>query len=346
MNPIKHLLVIRLSAMGDVAISVPVLKALLTQYPNIQITVLTKGFFAPLFSQLPNVHVHVAEVNGKHKGILGLWKLFKELKSKNINAVADLHNVLRSNILKLFFKAGGFKFAQIDKGRTEKKALVSGKLNDFKQLTRTYERYNKVFAELGFPLKLAQTAVLDRMPISEKTLQVLGGDNKKKIGVAPFAAFKGKMYPIHLMRKLISLMDTSDNCTILLFGGGRSELEQLSDLEKRFQNVVNASERLTFQEELQLISNLDVMLAMDSGNGHLSAMYGVPTITLWGVTHPFAGFAPFGQPNENSILADRNEFPLIPTSIYGNKLPKGYEKAMETIHPEKIIKRIVALTRE
>ena len=81
MNPIKHLLVIRLSAMGDVAMSVPVLKAFLDQYPDIQVTVLTKGFFAPLFSQLPNVNVHVADVKGRHKGIFGLRRIYKELKS-------------------------------------------------------------------------------------------------------------------------------------------------------------------------------------------------------------------------------------------------------------------------
>ena len=62
---------------------------------------------------------------------------------------------------------------------------------------------------------------------------------------------------------------------------------------------------------------------MDSGNGHLAAMYGIPVITVWGVTHPYAGFAPFLQPEENSITADREQFPLIPTSVYGNKVWGG-----------------------
>ena len=326
--------------MGDVAMSVPVLKAFLVQYPDIQVTVLTKGFFTPLFSHLPNVKVHVAEVNEKHKGLFGLHRLYKELKSKNIDAVADLHNVLRSNILKVFFKMGGFRFAQIDKGRAEKKALISSEIDDFKQLKTTHERYSEVFSELGFNLELSKTSILDSVPLNEKTLQVLGNDNKQHIGIAPFAAFEGKMYPLHLMEEVVSELNASNTHKILLFGGGEDELEQLSIWEKKFQNATNASEKLTFEEEVQLISNLDVMLAMDSGNGHLSAMFGVPTITLWGVTHPYAGFVPFGQPDENSILADRNKFPRIPTSIYGNKMPEGYEKAMETIHSEKILKKI------
>ena len=99
----KHILVIRLSAMGDVAMTVPVLRAFTEQHPDVKITVLTKGFFTPFFQDIKNVSVFKADIKGKHKGILGLYRLSKELKARKIDAVADLHNVLRSNILKLFF---------------------------------------------------------------------------------------------------------------------------------------------------------------------------------------------------------------------------------------------------
>jgi ADP-heptose:LPS heptosyltransferase len=79
---------------------------------------------------------------------------------------------------------------------------------------------------------------------------------------------------------------------------------------------------------------------MDSGNAHLAAMYGVPTITLWGVTHPFTGFMPFGQPIERAILPNLAKYDQIPTSIYGNKVPPGYEKVMHTIKPETVIEAI------
>jgi ADP-heptose:LPS heptosyltransferase len=101
--------------------------------------------------------------------------------------------------------------------------------------------------------------------------------------------------------------------------------------------VVNLS------QELELISHLDLMISMDSANAHLSAMYGIPTITLWGVTHPYAGFYPFRQNPDNALLADRSQYPLIPTSVYGKKVPKGYEKAMETILPEQVLQRIYAV---
>ncbi|TNF72820.1 MAG: ADP-heptose--LPS heptosyltransferase RfaF, partial [Bacteroidetes bacterium] len=99
--------------------------------------------------------------------------------------------------------------------------------------------------------------------------------------------------------------------------------------------------KMTLSEELAVISNLDLMLSMDSGNGHLAAMYGIPVITVWGVTHPYAGFAPFLQPEKNSITANREQFPLIPTSVYGNKVPVGYGEVMRTIPPERIYRGIL-----
>ena len=99
--------------------------------------------------------------------------------------------------------------------------------------------------------------------------------------------------------------------------------------------------KIKFQQELQLISNLDVMLSMDSGNAHIAAMLGVQVITLWGATHPFAGFSPFNQPMGNSLVSDREKYPLLPTSIYGNKKVEGYEDVMRTIEPDKVVTSVL-----
>ncbi len=327
--------------MGDVAMTTPVLLALTNQYPQLKITVLTRAFFAPMFAQLPNVTVFEADVKGIHKGIFGLWKLYKTLKRQRFDAVADLHNVLRSNILKLFFRLGGVGFYQLDKGRSEKKSLTSGTIKHFEQLKTTHQRYVDVFFRLGYAFKLKNTDVYKKQALSDRAIDLIGSDIKKWIGVAPFAAFEGKKYPLNLMAKVLEALKTQGKYKILLFGGGNEErdlLEQFADGK----NCINTVGILSFAEELALVSNLDLMLAMDSGNAHIAAMYGVPTVTVWGVTHPYAGFAPFGQ-EINTILADREKYPLIPTSVYGNKAPEGYEKAIATIPPAIIIGKMTTL---
>ncbi len=330
----KHILVIRLSAMGDVAMVVPVLRALTQHYPDTKITVLTRAFFKPLFRDLKNVSVFAADVKGRHKGVLGLYKLAKQLQALEIDAVADLHNVLRSKLLRTFLSIS--PTAVIDKGRAEKKALVAGRL--FKPLKTTHQRYVNVFNTLGFSVNLSYVLYPERKPLPDSIQDIIGKDHLKWIGIAPFAAHEAKMYPLQLMERVINVL--SKEHKILLFGGGNIEIDALNTIEKQNTNCVNLAGKLSFEQELDVISNLDVMVSMDSGNGHLAAMLGVKVITIWGVTHPYAGFAPFNQPEDYMLLANRDTYPKIPTSIYGNKVPKGYAHVLASIAPETVVDKV------
>lgn len=333
-RPIKHILVIRLSAMGDVAMTVNVLRAFTQQYPDVKLTVLTRAFFKPFFRDLKNVSVFHADVKHEHKGILGLYKLSKELKALKIDAVTDLHNVLRSNILKTFLF--GIKTVQIDKGRAEKKALVSGQ--EFKQLKTTHQRYADVFKTLGFPIDLSNPNFPEKKPLSKKVIEAIGNAQKKRIGIAPFAAHESKMYPLDLMQEVIEQL--AEKYTVLLFGGGKKEIQTLTYFESQEKGIINLAGKLTLDEELDVVSNLDVMLSMDSGNAHIAAMLGVKTITIWGVTHPYAGFTPFNQPEDFCLLADRTQYPKIPTSVYGNKFPEDYKNAAGSIPVKTVVEKI------
>ena len=337
----RGILVIRLSAMGDVAMTVPVLLALTQHYPELKITVLTRAFFAPLFSQFSNITVIEADVKGAHKGLQGLFKLYKVLRKQQFDAVADLHHVLRSNFLKLLFRLDERPFYQIDKGRKEKRALTVATNKDFKQLETTHERYAKVFAQMGYPIQLDNVRLLKKEVLAGNRAKLIESKGIKLIGIAPFAAFEGKMYPITQIAEVIEALKSQGVYKIFLFGGGDNERQQVAKFADE-QHCINTIGKLDFAEELALISNLDLMLAMDSGNAHLAAMYGIPTITLWGVTHPYAGFAPFQQ-QEHTLVADRENFPLIPTSVYGNKFPEGYEKAIASISPARIIDKIESI---
>ncbi|WP_246454714.1 glycosyltransferase family 9 protein [Hyunsoonleella aquatilis] len=334
----KHILVIRLSAMGDVAMTVPVLRALTTQHPELKITVLTKGFFKPFFRDIQNVDVFSADVKGEHKGVFGLYKLAKQLNSEHqIYAIADLHSVLRSKVLKKFIRCR--RFISIDKGRKEKKALIEGKT--FKQLKTTHQRYADVFRALGYELDLSNPKFPKKGNLDVKTRAYFGKNFKKCIGIAPFAAHQGKMYPLDLMKKVIAQLQK--DYSIILFGGGEKEIQLLNDIQADFSNVSSVAGKLTLNEEMDIISNLDVMLSMDSGNAHVAAMLGIKVVSVWGVTHPYAGFAPFNQPEDYALLADREQFPLIPTSVYGNKCPNGYEEASASILPETVVGKIKSI---
>ena len=338
-NP-NHIAVFRLSAMGDVAMTVPVLRAFTSQNPNIKVTVVSRKFFKPFFNAIPNLTFFEFDDKIRHKGFLGLIRLFRDLQKLDIDLFADLHNVLRSKIIGLLFKLNGKKTATVDKGRTEKKALTQSENKTFKQLTSMFERHCAVFRKLGFEIDLSNPEFPEKAILDSEILSLIQNNNQKLIGIAPFAQYESKVYPRDLMQQVIDELAKKENYKILLFGGGNSEAEQLDIFASNKENVINCAQKLNFEQELKLISNLDIMLSMDSGNAHIAAMFGVKVITLWGATHPFAGFSPFNQPLENCITSDRNLFPKLPTSVYGNKIIENYQDAMRTISVDEIVSRI------
>ena len=326
--------------MGDVAMTVPVLRALFLQYPEVKITVVSRSFFQPFFHGIPNVNFLGVDLKARHKGFLGLLRLFSDLRKLNIDAVADLHNVLRSKVVRTLFALSGKKVAATDKGRAEKKALTSLTNKVFSPVKAMVDRHVETFKQLGFSIDLANPQFPEKAILSQEILKLTGeiptfvGMNW--IGIAPFAQYKSKVYPLDLMQQVIDGLAKNQNQKIFLFGDDK-EIQLLNQLQNQHENVIVLAGKLKFKQELEVISNLDVMLSMDSGNAHIAAMLGVKVITLWGATHPYAGFKPFNQPDDFCLTSDRAQYPLLPTSVYGNKKVKGYEDVMRTILPEKIV---------
>lgn len=336
----KHILIFRLSAMGDVAMIVPILRGLEHQYPEIKITVVSRPFFEPIFQDLTNTSFYPIDLKKKHKGFLGLLKLFVELRKLNIDAVADLHNVLRSKVIRTLFSLTGVKTAATDKGRAEKKELTRLTQKTIRPLKSMIERHSETLLKLGFKLDLDQVPNAPKIELNKKLLNFTGVKKEKWIGIAPFAQHDAKVYPLDLMQKVIDELATFTDYKIYLFGGGQKEIKQLETLQNKHTQVLVVAGIFNFSEELNLIQHLDLMISMDSGNGHLAAMNGIPVITLWGATHPYAGFMPFKQSIHNSFVPNLKQYPWLPTSIYGNKNIKGYENAMRSILPETILAKV------
>lgn len=340
---IKHIAVIRLSALGDVAMTVPVIRALTAQHPQLRVTVVSRPFFKPFFDGIPNVDFFAVDLEQRHKGFFGIFKLYADLKKRHVDAIVDLHDVLRSKILRRLFAWSGKKTAFTDKGRAAKKALTRAENKIFTPLQPMAQRHAGTFGSLGFPVDLSKTEFPQKAVLSPEIRRISGEKNTQKwIGIAPFAQHQGKVYPKDLMQEVVDGLASTPQNKIFLFGS-KSEIATLEDFAKAHENAIVIPGKLSFEQELQLISHLDVMLSMDSGNAHIAAMLGVKTVTLWGATHPFAGFAPFGQPSANALVSDREKYPLLPTSVYGNKKVAGYEDAMRTITPKTVIDKVVEI---
>lgn len=317
--------------MGDVAMTVPVVHSLAVQYPQLRITMLTHKRLVPFFSWMPdNVQTIGLDIKA-YKGLAGLNRLYAEIMPLGCDAVADIHDVIRTKYLRLRFSLSGRKVAVIDKGRKEKKRLLGNAIHSDALIPMT-ERYRKVFLQLGLPFELSFDHIC---PTVEELSQIAVSDSYN-IGIAPFAAHQGKVYPLEKMKRVVDLL-AEDKCHVYLFGAGKEEKAILESWER--DGVESVSGKMGgLKNELLLMSKLDVMLSMDSSNMHMAAMMGTRCVSVWGATHPKAGFVAWKQPLDSII---QKEFPCRPCSIYGNKPCKmGDFCCMNSISPEEIVEKI------
>jgi ADP-heptose:LPS heptosyltransferase len=330
----QQLLVIRFSSLGDVAMTVPVLRLLLTQYPNLEITMLSSWQYAALFNDIERLQFIGADLNEKHKGFKGIYQLFKDCKtSVSEFAVADFHNVLRTKILCTLFRMAGYPVQQIDKGRAEKKKLTRVSKKQLVPLASTFERYADVVRKLGFPVELPKEVSLK---LSSRLVS-----NPLRLGIAPFAQYREKTYPPALIKQVILQLQQELTLSIFLFGAPGAEATELQQWEKELPGVVNRAGKQSFQEELKEIASLDAMVAMDSANMHIASMFAVPVISIWGATHPFAGFMGWRQPLENAVQVDLS---CRPCSVFGNKpCHRGDWACMTTISPATVVSKVKAV---
>ena len=419
-----HLLIIRFSAMGDVAMTVPVVKSLAQQYPDLRITVLSKPFARTLFDGLaPNVSFMGADIKGEYHGIKGLNALYRRLTAKNFTAIADLHSILRSSYLRMRFNFDRYRVAHIDKHRAMRRALTATNNKQLVQLPTPFEGYADVLAQLGYPVNINFTSifppeggdlkliapfingksksgeakalskeekalgeetacdgaegnalskekkgnalseekkgkreeekilskgaegkreeekVLSKKEEEEAKAESLKPRGEKWIGIAPFAAHKGKIYPLEKMERVIELLlEREPNCHIFLFGGGAEERELLTQWESRHDRCTCALLGSLYNE-LVLMSHLDTMVSMDSANMHLASLTGTRVVSVWGATHPFAGFMGWNQSPADAV---QTTLPCRPCSIFGNKpCLHGDYPCLNSITPEEIVEKVL-----
>lgn len=339
---IKRLLITRFSAMGDVAMCVPVVWSLAQKYKDLEIVFLSRRNFAPMFLQMPdNVSFWGIDLKNDYKGISGLNCLFNEIKQRNFDAYADFHDVLRTKYLKIRASISGVKTAKIDKGRRDKKRITRKGAINSKPLKTTSERYKNVLEKLGFDFEIKFTTIYNKeFALPQDVLKICGEKTTEWVGVAPFAAHKGKILPLATMEKTVEIL-SNKGAKVFLFGAGEKEKSILEEWQEKYKNVVSTAGKLGgLANELPLISQLDCMLSMDSANMHLASLVGTRAVSVWGATHPAAGFLGFNQKEDDAVQIT---LPCRPCSIYGNKECRLRDKylCLNSITAEMIIEKIL-----
>ena len=339
----RCVLAVRFSALGDVAMAVGPLYDACRSNTDVRFVFLTKAPTARLLLETPpNLTVVGADMKHQYSGTAGMIRLLRELhREHGFTDMADLHDVLRTRLAAVFCHLHGIRVSRIRKGRREKARLVADFSDYPAPLTATDRRYRDVLERLG--LKLSGEPVRFFKGGANPSAFAAASPDKAEgelwIGIAPFAAHQSKIYPEEKMKRVIASLSEDPSTRIFLFGGGEEEKLILGRWSEEFPRVTSmARERFGFRTEMAVMSRLDVMVAMDSGNMHLAALTGAPTVTVWGATHPSMGFTPCGF---DPSLAVQIPMACRPCSVFGNRPCRTSDyRCMTSIAPEEIISRV------
>jgi ADP-heptose:LPS heptosyltransferase len=310
------------------------------QYPDAELILLTRPAFKPFFNSVGGLRLFSADLKKRHKGLLGILRLYRDIiREEEIDAVIDLHNVLRSKILRLIFRLSGVPVSVIDKGRKEKRNLISGK--EKKQLKHSVNRYSEVFERAGFPIKPSEDICIIPSPEALKVADsMIDNGVELNIGVAPYAKHKLKMWPEENMLTLLGLISEKHKCRFWLFGGVEDS-EKLASFQNKIPGSINIIGKLKLDEELALMSRLDFMIAMDSSNMHMAALTGAKVISIWGGTDPLSGFGAWMQPKEHFVSIPTDQLTCRPCTTYGKgDCKRGDFACMVWLTPEVVFEKI------
>ena len=325
--------------MGDVALTVPVLRSVLENNPNLQITLVSNASFEPFFYDIPRFKFIGIDLNN-YKGVSGLYLLFKKLhKLQKWDSIIDLHSVMRTWVLDWFFKWTGVPVYKVNKGRAEKKSLTQRIHKNVTPLPHTTERYMQVFKQAGLesPLIIGEAIHANHVELTDLQLDF----NKPWIGIAPFSKHIPKEWPINKVESLIKNIQQTNKFEILLFGGGKKEKEVLDHMANKFMGVHSIAGKLDLAAEIGLVKKLKIMVAMDSFNMHLAALLGVKVISIWGATHSIAGFGPVNGNERFKVEVPMEDLTCRPCSVFGSKpCYRGDFSCMQHISVEMVEEKI------
>ena len=285
----RRVLVVRLSALGDVAILEPVLRQRAAGNPDVLFMLAAPPRMEPLFRNMANVQYVLTEKRQKPR------ELYRQLALLKPDLVADMHHVLRTIGVNWLFRLHGVRVHCI---RKQKFSIHNSQFS-------IWQRYDRVFDQCGLKGTTALGDYWSARPAS-------GG--VRVVGVAPFAQHKGKIWPLEKMERLVAML-SDKGYRVQLFGSA-AEATMLESWAAKYVGVESLAGKYGFDEELKKIAALDVMVSMDSANMHFASCVGVPVVSIWGATHPCRGFYGWRQ---DPAWAVQREMECRPCSKYGNK---------------------------
>ena len=339
---IRHILVIRLGSLSEVAMSVHALRGLVRDFPELRITVLTLSGYKPLFREVQGLEFLFAD-EPRYVGVRGRFRLWCRVQRLGVDAIADLTTNSLSRAMCFSLVPWRRRVARIKDLSLEGKALTRKYRKVMVQLLPLASRSREVFGELGLPFCMPAPVRHTKMAQLPAVVEILSGKKSGLwVGVAPLSAYHGTCYPIPLAAELVGLL-AGHYERVFLFGDGVYERQFCEGMQSLHANVVSVAERVSLEERMDILAVLDAVVSVDGDVLRLASLVGTPVVSLWGATHPFLSSSGYGQDPRNTIQKD---LPCRPCSTSGRRrcLFGNYE-CMNSIAPAEVFCCVKAVAK-
>jgi heptosyltransferase-2 len=315
----KKVLIIRLSSLGDILLTTPLIRTLKNLYPQLNIDFIIREEYQDTIRLNPHIN-NIITINRNYNP----KEINKKIKNTNYDLIIDLQNNFRSRSLT---RNTSTKIVRYKKPYLKRMLLVKFNINKFNEIVPIPVRYASAIPNFnldndGLELFLS--------PIGNTELN----ENDNFIGLCPGSRHKTKMWPTEYFIKLGKELN-KNNFKVILLGGkdDRSICKVISDQIENSMDLSNNNNLLKLAEEMK---KCKAVVCNDSGLMHTALAVGVPTIGLFGSTVKEFGFAPYKGKN---LVLENNSLSCRPCSHIGlDECPKKHLKCLKDIDPNFVLK--------
>jgi len=336
----ENILIARLSSIGDIILTTPLVRCVRLKYPDARISFLVKKKFATLLMNNPHVNEVITFNDSAGKDELG--RITREIKQKHFDWFIDIHKSLRTRHIR-----SNIRFREItsySKRILLRTLLIRLRINRFKSVKPVYLRYFEAVESHGIGYDNLGTEVFfsqDDTFFVDSLLQAEGfSENQKLIVICPGASFTNKQWlPGRFAEVADSLSSNTANFVVML--GGTADVALCDYIISQMKNkAVTFSGKLSLLQSAALLKKSSLVITNDSGMMHLAQSQKRQVVAIFGATSCELGFFPLP---ENSTVVEK-ELTCRPCTHKGlNHCPKKHFNCMKLISTTDVINAALSL---
>lgn len=338
-TPVRILL-IRLSSIGDIILTTPLIRLLQQRFPGAELDFVIKKRFTDLVKANPHLnHIYAYD---ESLGFADLARIRRAIRQRRYEVVLDLHKNLKS----LFLTAGltGCRLWRLQKFGLKRFLLVYLKWNWYREIVPVYRRYIDTAASLQVRDDGLGPEFFLASETKAQVLRLLSAENlapgRPAIAIAPGAGFFTKRWLPDRFARVAHDLQRNLGAQILIIGGTQDQ-SWATEIKNQLNGpVLNLAGRLSLMETACVLAQCDLLIANDSGMMHLASALGIKVVAIFGATVAEFGFFPFAA--QSRVL--QRPLRCRPCSHIGShKCPQGHFRCMKEIQTDQVYQAVMEL---